>query len=247
MILSHCHIFHQITGFSGEILTYHIVQHNFWQVSLPPRCQTWKCSNFHKWQCNHCFKLLDCPFTNGDCRATSILSEIPMQRLISVFLSFPLQNISFYKALIGNMYQDQSCFQVDVFLVTWCSCQDIPSSSENKVLNQAPMNLAWENSQHFATPPLVSMWNDVWTTSAEIPYWWCVTTQISLFKITFAFPFFFFPKLTLEATVSTCKFSILIPIYLLEGLKHFVLGDYFIYSPNLFFLRCIENVRRKLM
>ena len=38
--------------------------------------------------------------------------------------------------------------------------------------------LAWENSQHFATPPLVSPRNDVWETNAEIPYWWRVTTQI---------------------------------------------------------------------
>jgi len=159
--------------------------------------------------------------------ATSILSEIPIQRLISVYLSFPLQNISFYEALIGNMYQDQSCFQVDVFLVTWCSCQDIPSSSKNNkklfsVKSSSNMNLAWENSQHFAMPPLVSTWNDVWATSTEIPYWWCVTTQI----------YIFFPKLTLEA-------------WNLDPQSIFVLSDYFVNSPNLFFLRCMENVRRK--
>ena len=38
--------------------------------------------------------------------------------------------------------------------------------------------LAWENSRHFETPTLVSLWNDVGETSAEIPYWRCVTTQI---------------------------------------------------------------------
>ena len=38
--------------------------------------------------------------------------------------------------------------------------------------------LAWENRRHFVTPPLVSLWNDVWKTSAEIPYWWCITTHI---------------------------------------------------------------------
>ena len=38
--------------------------------------------------------------------------------------------------------------------------------------------LARENSRHFAPPPLVSPRNDVWGTSAEIPYWWRVTTQI---------------------------------------------------------------------
>ena len=34
------------------------------------------------------------------------------------------------------------------------------------------------NSRHFATPPLVSSRNDVWETSAEIPYLWRVITQI---------------------------------------------------------------------
>ena len=38
--------------------------------------------------------------------------------------------------------------------------------------------LAWENSQHLVTVPLVSPQNDVWETWAEIPYWWHVTTQI---------------------------------------------------------------------
>ena len=39
------------------------------------------------------------------------------------------------------------------------------------------MIIAWENSRHLATLPLVSPPNDVWETSAEIPYWWRVTTQ----------------------------------------------------------------------
>ena len=38
---------------------------------------------------------------------------------------------------------------------------------------------AWrENNQPLATLPLVFPPNDVWETSAEIPYWWRVTTQI---------------------------------------------------------------------
>ena len=39
-------------------------------------------------------------------------------------------------------------------------------------------SIAWENSRHFAMPPLVCPRDDFWETSAEIPYWWCVTTQI---------------------------------------------------------------------
>ena len=38
-------------------------------------------------------------------------------------------------------------------------------------------SLAWENNRHFATPLLVSPRSDVWETSAEIPYWWRVTTR----------------------------------------------------------------------
>ena len=37
--------------------------------------------------------------------------------------------------------------------------------------------IAWENSPHLATLPLVSSPNDIWETRAEIPYWWQVTTQ----------------------------------------------------------------------
>ena len=38
--------------------------------------------------------------------------------------------------------------------------------------------VAWKNNRHLATLPLVSRPNDVWETSAKIPYWWRVTTQI---------------------------------------------------------------------
>jgi len=38
--------------------------------------------------------------------------------------------------------------------------------------------VGWENRWHFAMPPTISPQYDVWETSAEIPYWWHVTTQI---------------------------------------------------------------------
>ena len=44
--------------------------------------------------------------------------------------------------------------------------------SEKKDGLKTSFGVAWENSQHCAMPPLVSPWNDVWETSAEIPYWW---------------------------------------------------------------------------
>ena len=39
------------------------------------------------------------------------------------------------------------------------------------------ITVAWENRWHFAMPPTVSPWNDIWETRAEISYWWRVTTQ----------------------------------------------------------------------
>ena len=35
-----------------------------------------------------------------------------------------------------------------------------------------------EDSQHLAMLPAVSVPNDIWETSTEIPYWWRITTQI---------------------------------------------------------------------
>ena len=42
------------------------------------------------------------------------------------------------------------------------------------------VTIGWENSRHLPTPPSVSPRNDVRETSAEIPYWWRVITQIWL-------------------------------------------------------------------
>ena len=51
-----------------------------------------------------------------------------------------------------------------------------------KLVTKSRNLLAWENSRHLATLPLASPRNDVWETSAEIPYWWRVTTQVPTSK-----------------------------------------------------------------
>ena len=51
--------------------------------------------------------------------------------------------------------------------------QEDDSQSESTTVS-----LAWEKSRHLATLPLVSSPNDNWETSADIPYWSRVTTQI---------------------------------------------------------------------
>ena len=48
---------------------------------------------------------------------------------------------------------------------------------------KATQIVAWENSRHFETPSLVSPRNDVWETSAEIPYWWRVSSQTCVVRL----------------------------------------------------------------
>ena len=53
-----------------------------------------------------------------------------------------------------------------------------------EIVSRPVSRVAWENSHHLATPPLVSPWKEVWETSTEIPFWWRVTTQIWVVLLT---------------------------------------------------------------
>ena len=55
------------------------------------------------------------------------------------------------------------------------NCRDGKEITTGRWWNSTTLG-AWENSRHFATPPLVSTRNDVWKTTAEIPYSWRDTT-----------------------------------------------------------------------
>ena len=51
-----------------------------------------------------------------------------------------------------------------------------------------PKKVAWEKGGHFGTPPqgppqVVYARNDVWETSAKIPYWWHATTRIWIYVL----------------------------------------------------------------
>ena len=68
------------------------------------------------------------------------------------------------------------------WLIDWWQtpCQGFVSPIEighSRMTKFSAITVAWENRWHFTMPPTVSPWNEVWETSAEIPYWWCVTTQ----------------------------------------------------------------------
>ena len=74
----------------------------------------------------------------------------------------------------------------------WCRCRvvvlpiqpvsfstfSLSSPSWHFILPNVLLSWPEKNSRHLAKSPLVFPPNDVWGTSAEIPYWWRVTTQI---------------------------------------------------------------------
>ena len=95
----------------------------------------------------------------------------------------------FYQILLTN-----SLLQENVWGSIWRICKWIPGLQRLRTteaflltgslyLIQVPF-IAWEKSLHFAMPPLVSLWNDVWETRAEISYWWHVTTQMWVVLLT---------------------------------------------------------------
>ena len=50
--------------------------------------------------------------------------------------------------------------------------------SKTRKFNRISLHLAWESSRNFATPPKVSLWNDVRGRNKEISHWWGVNTQV---------------------------------------------------------------------
>ena len=95
-----------------------------------------------------------------------------VQLVTKVFFFFLIrfkENAAYYSYRISVLWKGIS--QMSHRKIGKC---DIPLSITYREL--AP--LTWENSRHLGTLPLVSPSNDVWETSAEIPYWCRVTTQI---------------------------------------------------------------------
>ena len=54
----------------------------------------------------------------------------------------------------------------------WAQNEDLWATSQTLI------SVAWRNSRHFATLPLLTPRNDVSGTWEEIPYWWLVSTYI---------------------------------------------------------------------
>ena len=76
------------------------------------------------------------------------------------------QGLKSYVTLITTMLQMQSCESL-IFL----SCFNI----WHRILHLLSPE---EKRQHFATPLLVSLQNDVQGATKKFPYWWCITSHI---------------------------------------------------------------------
>ena len=101
--------------------------------------------------------------------------------------------------------------------------------------------IGWENSRHFATPPLVSPRNDVWETSTEIPYWWPITTLI---WVVLLIGWRKFPSLhdQSEALTRSGKWSVISMELLCSFLRHNFAGKPAVASGNFgCFLRLLKS------
>ena len=110
------------------------------------------------------------------------------------------------------------------------SLKNIYSRHEFILINTS-VDLAWENSWHFATLPLVSPPNDIWETSTEIPYWWCTTTQIWVVLLIgwIKFPTRYDHSEALPKSVLWCVISM---EFLCSFLRRHLAGKPVVASPN---------------
>ena len=98
-------------------------------------------------------------------------------RIVITQLNSTLTGLSFIKAIFAVFSPQKKHQQENDLQRALANLGGTVSHSSAKYCN-ITVQLAWENSPHLATLPLVCPPNDVWETRAEIPYWWSVTTQI---------------------------------------------------------------------
>ena len=102
--------------------------------------------------------------------------------------------------------------------------------------------LAWENSQHFAMLSLVSPPSDVWETTAEIPYWRRISTQIWVVLMIgcAAWEIWFNQSEILSRSGSWCVISMK---FLCSFLRRHLVGKPFVASPNVGCFLRLGNVK----
>ena len=92
-------------------------------------------------------------------------------------------------------------------------------------------HLAWENSRHLATLPLVFPPNDVWETSTKIPYWWRVSPQIWVVPL-IAWIKFPTPHNQSEALPRSGEWRVISREFLRSFLRRHLAGETVVASPN---------------
>ena len=108
------------------------------------------------------------------CREAFI--HLQTKSLLNKLFVYNFHNIYFPKTIPSKILYICSSLihKQSKHLLLLASCFDPIIRKEHQYFRSPQNILAWKNSRHFATPPLVSPRNDVW----EIQYWWRVTTQI---------------------------------------------------------------------
>ena len=113
-----------------------------------------------------------------DCgKGAGLYSVWGPSRIIITQLNSTLTELSFIKVIFAVFSPQKKHQQENDLQRALANLGGTVSHSSAKHYN-ITVQLAWENSPHLATLPLVCPPNDVWEARAEIPYWWSVTTQI---------------------------------------------------------------------
>ena len=135
------------------------------------KCTIWISFSSNEWRrLNHPWKPSITSWLTLSSPSTTLTSSLSLTSLSSSSSSSSSSPSSSPSLLLSY---NRLCHQPHYFTYYHGYC-----CSSKKLATAVPKSIAWENSRHLTTLPLVSPRNDVWETSAEIPYWWRVTTQI---------------------------------------------------------------------
>ena len=104
---------------------------------------------------------------------TEAFIHLQTKSLLNKLFVYNFHNIYFPKTIPSKILYICSSLihKHSKHLLLLASCFDPIIRKEHQYFRSPQNILAWENSRHFVTPPLVSPRNDVWETMAEIPYW----------------------------------------------------------------------------
>ena len=130
---------------------------------------------FYKLMCNAAFqwlpRKLSCRFKKRPsyCTNTRKLVHIPccLHQRSTASLGLMVTFWVMFEKQIHHL--NVACFAGNIYFNVW---RVVNLCTLNKIMPDCSLR------KHLATTPLVSPPNEIWESSVEIPYWWCITTQI---------------------------------------------------------------------